>query len=414
MEYNFEQKEKWHVVLNISFSNEEYLVEYKRTLQEIKNNAKIDGFRPGKAPDSLIENRYKSEIENETEDKLVQRGFLNVLKEKEFKILSRPIVTKVQKGIGDLKFVVEFDLYPEIVIKGYDKIKINVKKKEIDDSMVEKNIKLLKSFYAKIENKEGELEPGDIAIVDMDFKDEKGKQIESLNYKDFSIELNEGEILNVFIDNLKGKKKGDTVSFEYSYPSDYQDEELKGKNVKINIFIKEVKRKIVENDNEVFAKNFGFENYESLKEITRKRLENDFEKDYELQKEEKIIDYLIEKNNFDVPDSLVLMHLESIKNSLNKNDKKDLSDDKKLDELYKNYALWRAKREIILTTISLQENIKASDEEIEDEIKKVKEHPNSKIRDLADDGDFKEEIEKGIIYNKTMEFINNRVEIVTN
>lgn len=412
MEYNFEQKENWHVILNISFTNEEFLVEYKRVLQEIKNEVKMDGFRPGKVPENLIESKYKTQIEEETEEKLIQRGFLNVLKEKEFHILSRPVVSKVEKGIEKINFVVEFDIYPEIEIKNYDKIKIDIKKKEVDDEMIQNNIKLLKNLYAKIEDKEGEIDLGDIAIVDLGFKDQNGKEIEDLNYKDFSIELTEGEIIPVFIENLMGKKQGDKVIFDYQYPEDYQDELLKGKKVTIDVYIKQVKRKIVENDDEVFAKNFGFENFQSLKDITRKRLENDINRDYELEKEEKILNYIIEQNPFDPPKSLVQMHLESILNSLKNSGRKEFENDEKLQELYLNYAIWRAKREIILTRISLQENIKATEEEIENEINKIKQHPNSKVREMAQDEGVREEIEKSIIYSKSMDFINSKVEIV--
>ncbi|MEO0237085.1 MAG: trigger factor [candidate division WOR-3 bacterium] len=412
MEYNFEQKENWHVILNISFTNEEFLSEYKRVLQEIKNEVKIDGFRPGKVPENLIESKYKTQIEEETEEKLVQRGFLNVLKEKEFHILSRPVVSKVEKGIEKINFVVEFDIYPEIEIKNYDKIKIDIKKKDVDEEMIQNNIKLLKNLYAKIEDKEGEIQIGDIAIVDLSFKDQDGKEIEDLSYKDFSIELTEGEILPVFIENLKGKKQGDKVVFDYQYPEDYQDELLKGKKVTIGIDVKQVKRKIVENDDEIFAKNFGFESFQSLKDITKKRLENDINRDYELEKEEKVINYIIEQNPFDPPKSLVQMHLESILNSLKNSGRKEFENDEKLQELYLNYAVWRAKREIILTRISLQENIKATEEEIQNEINKIKQHPNSKVREMADDEGVREEIEKSIIYNKAMDLINSRVEIV--
>jgi len=414
MEYNFEEKENWHVVLNISFTNEEFLAEYKRVLQEIKNEVKMDGFRPGKVPENLIESKYKTQIEEETEEKLIQRGFLNVLKEKEFHILSRPVVSKVEKGIEKINFIVEFDVYPEIEIKNYEKITIDLKKKEVDDDMIQNNIKLLKNLYAKVEIKNGEIELGDVAIVDMNFKDEEGKVMEDLSYKDFSIELKEGELFPVFIENLKGKKKGDNVVFDHKYPDDYQDEVLKGKRVTIEINIKEVMRKSIENDDEVFAKNFGFENFQSLKDITRKRLENDINREYELEKEEKVIDYIIKENPFEPPKSLIQMHLESIINSLKNSGKNEFENDEKLQELYLNYAVWRAKREIILTRISAQENIKATEEEIQEEITKIKQHPNSKVSQMAEDEGVREEIEKSIIYSKTMDFINNRVEIIQN
>jgi len=92
-----------------------------------------------------------------------------------------------------------------------------------------------------------------------------------------------------------------------------------------------------------FCKNFGFENFQSLKDITRKRLENDINREYELEKEEKVIDYIIKENPFEPPKSLIQMHLESIINSLKNSGKNEFENDEKLQELYLNYAVWRAK-----------------------------------------------------------------------
>jgi trigger factor len=397
------------VTLEVSFTNEEFFAEYKRQLEDVKRSAKMDGFRPGKAPENLIEQKYKKNIEEETEEKLMQRALVTAIKEKNLNPLSRPYVKKVERKLDALVCEIEFDIFPEKEMSGYDEIKIDLKKKDVTDEVVENNINIIRNMYAKIEDKEGALEKQDIAIIDLTVFDSEGKEIEEMKYSDYSVEISDGEILPVFIDNLVGKKKGDEFEFSYKYPDDYQDELLKSKDVKIKIKVKEAKKKILVKDNEEFAKKLGFGAYSEIFEMTKKRIEKDFDRDFELERDELVINNLIEKNAFEVPETLILMHLESIVNSLKKQNKDELKDDQKLREVYMNYAVWRAKREVILHTIAIQEKIDAKDEEIQKQIDDIKKHPDMKVRDMADAEDVRDDIARDIVFTKVRDLIMSRV-----
>ncbi|MDD3803144.1 MAG: trigger factor [bacterium] len=409
MNYTTNLSDKWRITISATFTNEEFLAEYKIQLEEVKRQAKMDGFRPGKAPATLIEQRYKKSIEEETEERLMQRALVAAIKEKNMNPLSRPYVKKVERKLDSLYCEIEFDVFPEKQMSGYDEIKINLKKKEATDDVVESNINIIRNMYAKIEDKEGPLEKQDIAIIDLSVFDAEGKEIEEMKYSDYSVEIADGEILPVFIENLAGKSKGAEFEFKYKYPDDYQDELLKGREVSIKIRVKETKKKILTTDNEEFAKKLGFNSYAEIFEMTKKRIERDFERDFELERDELVINKLIEKNLFEVPETLILMHLEAIINSMKKQNKNEINDDSKLREIYMNYAVWRAKREVILHSIAAQEKIEAHDDEITKQIEEIKKHPDMKVRNMAESEDIREDIARDIVFTKVRDLINSKV-----
>lgn len=409
MNYTTNLSDKWRITIEASFTNEEFLAEYKRQLADVAKSAKMDGFRPGKAPSSLIEQRYKKNIEEETEEKLMQRALVAAIKEKNLNPLSRPYVKKVERKLDSLCCEIEFDVFPEKQMSGYDEIKISLKKKEATNEVVENNINIIRNMYAKIDDKEGPLEKHDIAIIDLSVFDSDGKEIEEMKYADYSVEITEGEILPVFIDNLVGKSKGAEFEFNYKYAPDYQDELLKGKDVLIKIKVKETKKKILITDNEEFAKKLGFASYQEIFDMTKKRIERDFERDFEFERDELVINSLIEKNPFEVPETLILMHLEAIVNSLKKQNRDDLKDDDKLREVYMNYAVWRAKREVILHTIALQEKIEANDDEVTKQVEEIRKHPDMKVRKMADSEDIRDDISRDIVFTKVRDLIISKV-----
>ncbi|PIP13395.1 MAG: trigger factor [bacterium (Candidatus Stahlbacteria) CG23_combo_of_CG06-09_8_20_14_all_34_7] len=409
MNYTTSISDKWRITIQVSFTNDEFLAEYNNKLEDAKKSAKIDGFRQGKAPVNLIEQKYKKNIEDETEEKLIKSALITIINEKNLNPLSKPYVKKVENKNEKILCEIEFDIFPEKDISDYSEIKINLKKKEVTDEIVERKINEIRNIYAKIEEKDGSLEKQDIAIIDISVFDFDGKEIEDIKYSDYSVEITDGKILPVFIENLIGKKKGDEFEFFYKYPDDYDDKLLKGKDVKIKIKIKETKKKILITDNEEFVKKLGFKSYLEIFDMTKRQIEIDFDRDFEFERDKLTMNNLIEKNQFEVPETLILMHFEAIVNSLRKQGKEKIKDDQKMKEIYINYAIWRAKREVILHAIAHQEKIKAEDEEIQKQIDEIKKHPDLKVRNMASSEEIRDDIEKDIIFMKVRDLINSRI-----
>ncbi len=409
MKYDFNVDEKWRVKVKVNVETAEYEKAYNDILSEFKKHAKMPGFRPGKAPIGLVEKKYKDDIEKEVISELTKKGVNEFLiKEKDMHILNDPTIINFKKNDNkSIEFEFVFDILPQVEIKDYKNIKIDVEKKEVTDKLIDENIDLLRKMYADLEDYDGELEEGDVAICDIFIFDENNKELEELRSNDYSIELGSKYVFKEINDNLLHKKKGDRVEFKFTYPEDLDDELLKGKTVTFRIDVKETKRKKLPEINEEFLKKFYLNNEEQLREATKARLENEFAKEYEMEKSKQIIDNIIEKNPFEVPQSLVDSHY---KNLLEQYKIKEESINEKLKEEYTKHAVWRAKRDVIFMQLIKQENINVTDEDVQNKIDEYRKQASPQMSDYIESDDFKSRVKNDIYFEKVEELLNNSIE----
>ncbi len=413
MKYDIKTDEHWNTTLILNIDKKEFDTEYSRVMNLFKKQSNIPGFRPGKAPMSLIEKKYSQDVESETISKILPEKYSEILKEnEELHPITQPMVTNVKKENDEVIITIIFDSMPKIEIKGYDSIKLDIEKKEVNDDMLNSEIERVRKNYAKMDEKKDALTETDVALVDFKVFDDKDKEMEELSINDYSVELN-GKVVYPEITNaLIGKKNEDTVNVDYTYADDFQDEKLRNKKVRFNLLIKKTFTRTLPEMNDEFATNFGMKNMEQVKTAVKNNLQNEFDRDFKARKEENLFNDLIEKNKFNVPASLVNAHMKSIITGMGGKDENKLDD--KMKAIYKPYAEWRAKREIILNTLIKQEKILVDDKEIEEEIEKMKKHHDKKVRDYAEKEDIKDNVRIDRLYDKAMNFLSEKITIKTN
>ncbi len=407
MDYTVKTDDKWNTIIALSIAKNEFEKEYTKVLNLYRKQAKIDGFRPGKAPLNLVEKKFSSEIEEEAINRIIPEQYEEIAKKEGIRAINRPAITDLKRNDDSIDISISVDIMPEITLKDYESIDIDIEKNEINEDMINNEIERIRKNYAKMDEKEGELDKGNVGIIDLKVIDESGNEIEKLAVNDYSVEIGTETIYKEISEALVGKTKDDACDAVYTYPDDFNNEDLKGKTVTFKMNVKKVFNRILPELNDDFAKNFGMNNMEQVKTAIKNNLSTEFERDYKLRKEEAMFNFIIEKNPFNVPVSLINAHLHSIiENTGQKNDKEI---DEKILEVYKPYAEWRAKRELILNTIIKQEKIIVSDEEISKELEKIKKSANPDIRKYADEPDAKDNINTNLLYDKAMELLDGRI-----
>ena len=407
MDYKLKTNDSWNTTVILNISNEEFDKEYQKVLNIYKKQVKLDGFRPGKAPVTLVEKRYKDDIEGEAINRIIPDKYEEIAKKEELKPISRPVITKLDRADDNVNVEISVDVMPQITIKDYKEIDIDVESNEITDEMVNSEIERIRKNYSKMDEKEGELETDNVAIIDLNVFDSEGKEMEDLAVKDYSVEIGTEKVYKEISDGLIGKKAGEKTEVEFTYPEDFQNDELKGKKVKFKMDIKKTYTRILPDMNEEFAKNFGMNNMEQVKTAVRNNMKNEADRDYKLRKEEALFNYLIEKNPFNVPKTLIEAHMQSIIEGMGQKNAENM--DEKMKEIYAPYAEWRAKRELILNALIKQEDIAVEDKDVEDELEKIRKSPNKEVRKYADDPDAEDNIRTNMIYDRAMEVLNNAV-----
>ena len=378
----------------------------QKKLSEAAKKANIKGFRPGKAPMSIIKKYYEAELLEEAAAEILNQDFRKIISEKGIYLIGTPVLEKK----SDTEYSISFDVMPEIKDLNLD-IKIKkIDKREITDKTIEEEINFLLERLADQEKLD------DSAIIDADGKyfakidyitiDENGKEIDSA--KDYTISLNSSIIDKSFESAFIGKKKGD--AFEYD------DKERK---VTVKGFVREIDRKILPELNEETIKNFGdFKDIGEFKKYVEKSLNEYEEKKYKDALRASISEELIKLNPVELPESIVEEDAKSRLEEMKKQDKYKNIDGK--SEEYMGILKIMAKRDIalylLLSAVEKRENISVADADLEDFYKNTALISNMKedeVKGFYSSPEAQENLKHALLEDKTFDFLaQNKVEYI--
>lgn len=377
MKVTVEDQSSVKKVLHIEVPQEDVTSELNSAYDQLKKTAKVKGFRPGKAPRSVLQRLYGKDVNADVMGKLIQSAFMDALKETELKIVGSPKVDPPElNDSGPYCFDAAVEVTPEIADIEYNGLALNKTKYAINDQEITSQLNMLQKNLAKREKVEEDrpMASGDVAVIDYEgFKD--GAAFEATQKtENFTLKLGEGMIIKAFDDELVGMRVNEEKEFEVQFPEDYFQPELKGHNITFKAKLNEIREEILPEIDDEFAKSIGdkFDSLATLKAEIKKNLENGYQKRVDQEMNEQIFQQLLTKVEFEVPDTLVDSELEHI---LNEAEQKFNYSNKSLEDLgltreglaeqYRPVAEKQVRRHLILSKIIDQEKLELSDEELE-------------------------------------------------
>ena len=297
--------------------------DYSKTIKDYAKKLTLKGFRPGKAPLSLIESKYGDAIREEVTFRLMEKNLTDSYKDMDAKDRPLPYSTpELQnedallpfKPNTDVTYSVIYDVLPEVKLPEYKGLEIEYEAKEVTDKEVDEEIERLRQQNAMVITKNGAVADGDIVTVDYVELDADGKEIESTKRDDFTFTVGSSYNFYKLDKDIIGMKKGDTSVIEKTYGDDSgMGTDYLGKTVKINVTIKEVKIKEVPELDDDFAQDVKdeYKTVADLVKATKKQLEEEAENQNKGAKLDAIVKALLEKTEIAVPKSMVEAQLES-------------------------------------------------------------------------------------------------------
>ena len=353
----------------------------KRVDQIAKRNAKgmkIDGFRKGKVPASVVKRLYKKELEDEAEGEILREVLKNAKEEADIKeTLGEPIFENYKRDENGLEVEIIISVKPEINIEGYKDLVPSfdvpeVSEKEIEDEL--ENIAKSKATAKDIE-KSRELQNGDIAVIDfIGFID--GEAFEGGSAEGYELEIGSKSFVGDFEEQLIGMKKGETKEITVKFPDDYQAENLKGKETKFEVTLKGIKEKVIPAvDDELAKAVIGKDDVtlDDLKEFVKKELlRKKLNELYEERLKNEMLETFVEKFDFAVPKNILEQEIDNLANqkaqSLSKEELEEVQGNKeKIDELRESVredAINSVKATFIVDAIAKAENVNVDDNEL--------------------------------------------------
>jgi len=376
MKVNVEDVSSVKKVLHIEIPQKTVASEVDSAYRDVKKNAKVKGFRPGKAPRSVLERLYKKDVQADVSSKLIQTSFTEALKETELKIISSPKVDPpeldaTQAYAYDATVEVKPEL-EDLAIKGLALKRTNYK---AGDEEIEAQLSMLqKNMAKKVKIEEDRpVQADDFVLVDYEgFKEGKPFE-ETSKTENFTLKIGDAHISKDFDDNLIGKKAGDSIDFDVTFPEDYHNEKLKNLTIQFHVDLAEIRKEELPELDDAFAKSMGqFETLEDLKNVINDNLTQGYEKRIEQELNEQIFKNIIEKIDFELPESMIEYELENIIADTERRltyqntsmEKVGLSREL-LQEQYRETAEQQVRRQIILGKVIEQETLELTDEELE-------------------------------------------------
>lgn len=437
MKVSIEEVSATRKQLVVQMTTEEKAAEEAKVVNAFAKEARLPGFRPGKAPAAVVRAKFGKEIGEELRRTLSQRAFEDAIKEKELRVFSvvdldAPDLLTTQEPT----FRITVDVIPAFDLPDYKNIPVTVPPEEVGDEEVEQFLETLRGQRADFATVERPAQAGD--YVKVSYKPTvEGNEIDAQledqpNLRAFGSQQNTWEEVSpgehrsmgvpAVYENLEGMSVGDTKSVDWTFPEDFGVEELVGKPVTYEIEVHEVRERKLPPLDEEFAKSVGVDSVEELRDRVCTQLEQQKQQEVRSQKQRQVINELLQRIEFPVPESAVEAETQNmVRRIMNDNMQRGISQDQleeHREQIFENArraAVDQVKADMILVRIAEAEELKAEQEDFQRAIQGMamqeRRSPDEIVKELQKDRSRIEQLQQNIVISKAANFVADNADV---
>ncbi|MGC1870906.1 MAG: trigger factor [Acidobacteriaceae bacterium] len=294
---------------------------FATVVKQYRRAARIPGFRAGKVPESVIRRKFADQIQQDVLEQILPPHFRAEIEKLGVQPVSQPQVTSMHLVDGEpMRFQAAFEVLPAIDIVGYDQVKVERPNTTLDDAEFESELAHLRDSHAIMEPVEEDraLADGDFAqirftgLVHTGDETAEGDAAKPIEGDDATVEIGGPNTVEAFTEALRGAKVGQQMQFEVSYPEDFTEKRLAGKSVAYDVEVKGIRKKILPELDDAFAKQMGeYETIDQFKEKLREHMVNDKRRRLESEAKDKLVGSFVERYQFPVPESLLQQQIDA-------------------------------------------------------------------------------------------------------
>jgi trigger factor len=418
--------------LQIELPPEEVSKEWDVIANSFARLAKIPGYRPGKAPRTVIEKRFRKQIQEELTKKLVSKSYHEAIEQQQLRVASLANIEDIQLGEDkSMRFRATVVTAPEFELPEYKNISVQLPEAEVSDAEIDAALERVRDQAADfVEVPERELQMGDFAVIDFEGLID-GKPIGEIapqasknlhGGKKFWLHLAPDNFLPTFCEQIVGQKRGETRQVTIVFPSDFPVKELATKEANYAVTLQEIREKVLPARDDALAnKLIPGKTLSDLRHLIEHDLEHEKEHEVDRAKEAQIVKYLHEHISFELPPALMKNETRRILGELvQRNRERGIPDEmlkekeKELIETAVGLAAHRLKTNFILHRIAERENIKTSRQEIDARIRGDAARYNvspEKMRKELQEHDALDSVAEQILLGKTLDFLKANVSV---
>lgn len=383
-------------VVNYKTQKEDWEKAKEQAFKKISPKYQIDGFRKGKAPRSVFERNYPGQIVMEAADIVIDAEYKRILSEGKILPILEPKIDVVKVNDDALEVNFSFILEPTVTLGEYKNLEVKKENVKVSKEEVQQKInELLKNYTELVIKEEGTVEEGDIAVIDFEgFKDDVA--FDGGKGENYSLEIGSHSFIPGFEEGIIGMKKGEEKDLTLTFPEEYQEKSLAGKEVVFKVKVNEIKTKEVPELDKDFFEDLGMEEVKT-KEDLEKKMKEEIKAQKEEEAEKKYVDALLEKAvsnmTIELDEEIIEAEAEAMYNDFMSH----MSAQGITEELYLKYAgttkedivdhmkkeaETRLKNSYLLNAIIREEQIEADEKEADEQIKDLAKKYNMTEEDV--------------------------------
>lgn len=344
-----------------------------KKLSQAQRKAKVQGFRPGKAPLKMVEAMYGTDIRNEVLNDAVVKAFYGVVEAQKLRVAGFPRFSEVeaQDDENTFKIDAQFEVFPEVKVGDLSAQEIEKFSTEISDAEIDKTIDVLRQQRTRYNHVERAAQKEDRVIIDFAGKVD-GEAFEGGSAENYPFVLGQGQMLPEFEAGVEGLKEGESKDVEVNFPEDYHGKEVAGKTAVFTITLKNVSEATLPEINEEFAQQLGIVDGDvaKMREEVKKNVGREVNRRVAEKNKQAVMDALLAVSEFDVPTALVDEEVERMMKDARQNFINQGFDAKQLPELPADMFVEQAKRRVqlglILAQLVEEQQLQPSNDDIRD------------------------------------------------
>ena len=388
----------------------------QKRLQETARTVRLNGFRPGKVPMSVVKRRFGNSVRQEIVGEIMRDNYAKALQEQDLNPAGWPrFEPKTMEEGKDLEFVAIFEVLPEIELGDLSAIAIEKPQADVTDADIDTMIDNLRTQQATMKSVKRKSKNKDIVVIDFNGTID-GEEFEGGAAEKHRLTLGSGQMIPGFEKAIVGGKAGEELEIDVTFPEDYHNEELKGKPVKFQVTIHEVEEPQLPELDAEFFKKFGIEAEDeaAFRVEVKKNMERELKQAISNKVKNDVVDALLNSTELDVPTSLIDQEIDRLRQDAVKRFGGQMDFQQLPKEIFEEQARRRVKTGLLFQEVVKKNELTADAEKVEEKIQEIAstyEQPEEVIAHFNSSPEQKSQIESTVLEDAVVEYVLGQAQI---
>jgi len=382
----------------------------QKRLQETARTVRLNGFRPGKVPMSVVKRRFGDSIRQEIVGEVMRDNYIKALQEQDVNPAGWPrFEPKTMEEGKDLEFVAIFEVLPEIELGDLSKVEVEKPVSEVTDKDIDTMIDNLRRQQATM--KEVKRKSKNKDVVTIDFKGTiDGEEFEGGSAEGHRLTLGSGQMIPGFEKGIVGGKAGEELEIDVTFPEDYHNEELAGKPARFAITIHKVEEPQLPELDQEFFKRFGIEAEDeaAFREEVKKNMERELKQAVSNKVKNDVVEGLLATTELEIPSALVDQEIDRLRQDAVQRFGGQVDFQQLPKEIFEEQAKRRVKTGLLFQEVVKKNDLKADDAKVEEKIQEIAstyEQPDEVIAHFNNNPDQKAQVESSVLEDAVVEHV---------